>query len=111
MKIEFLIILALFLHFCGDFVFQNDWMAQNKADNQGICALHSLIYGCFFIPFGIITALILAVFHFLVDNASATVCKELWKKEDRHHFFLMIGFDQFLHIALMLWLILKIWEL
>ena len=31
-------------HFVGDFLFQNDWMAERKKQNSLICAFHCLIY-------------------------------------------------------------------
>ena len=38
----------IFGHLFGDYLFQNDWMAQNKwkpgLRNAGICAVHCLVY-------------------------------------------------------------------
>lgn len=37
-------------HLVGDFVFQNDWMAQGKRRSSFVCAVHVAAYMAAFIP-------------------------------------------------------------
>lgn len=63
----------LILHLVGDYLLQNDWMAQNKK-NRGLfglrsCLVHCLLYAIpfFFIANSMQVALIFST-HFLIDR-------------------------------------------
>jgi hypothetical protein len=69
-----LILWQILLHFIGDFVLQNNWMANNKHNNHTkkgyySCLVHCLIYS---LPFLFITSYmaVLGIFisHFLIDK-------------------------------------------
>ena len=51
MSLELALILGLLLHFVGDYLFQNDWMAQNKTKDNFACYVHCLLYT---LPFGLV---------------------------------------------------------
>jgi len=62
-----------FLHMVGDYVTQNNWMANNKTSNslKGYiaCFIHALIYSIPFLIIGSISAVfIIFVTHFLIDK-------------------------------------------
>ena len=111
----FLIVGLLFAHFVADFICQNDYVAINKSKYLPVLALHVVIYavvlaaasatlgsvlgtlavGNFFLFLGINS-----LSHFLVDFFTSRANSYLWKA-NRHWFFCMIGFDQFLHAAIL----------
>lgn len=70
MSIELALALGFILHFVGDYLLQNDWMAQNKTKRWFPCAVHCLLYS---IPFYWIVGqnpFMLIVFgtHYLIDR-------------------------------------------
>lgn len=110
--------LILFAHWVGDFLCQSDWMAINKSKSFKALGLHVLVYtaclaGIFFVldpflifesPWPILAfAGINGSFHFLIDAVTSRINSYLWQNEKRHAFFVMIGFDQLLHTALLLY--------
>lgn len=89
----------VWLHFLADFVFQTDWMALNKSSRHEALALHVLVYSLFLLPFGWRYALLNAAAHFATDWCSSRVTKRLWERGQRHAFFVVVGFDQALHLT------------
>ena len=51
MSLELSLILGLLLHFVGDYLLQNDWMAQNKTKDWFPCFIHCVLYT---LPFGFV---------------------------------------------------------
>lgn len=111
-------ITLLFLHFIGDFLLQSDWMALNKSKRFDALAIHCLVYSACFIPFlGWRFATVTFLVHLLTDALTSQATSKLWffdqmeqigggplwrvrpRLERRHWFFVMIGFDQFLHFT------------
>ena len=92
-------LLLIWVHFTADFVFQNDKMAINKSSDNWVLTQHVTIYGLFLIPFGIKYAIANMVLHWLTDWASSRATTYLWRKEERHRFFVVIGLDQALHLT------------
>lgn len=112
-----LILTVIVLHWIGDFVFQSDWMAQNKSKSNKALSLHVLAYTSVFfvilLPLFSFSNLISylavnAALHFVVDHFTSQITARLWAKGDRHNFFVVIGFDQLLHYMC---LILTLWIL
>lgn len=96
--IQYLIMLVLFNHFVADFVFQSNWMAQNKSKLMIPLLVHIGVYSLFLlIPFGWKYALINGGLHFSIDIWTSRLSSYFWKKQKVHEFFVVIGFDQFLH--------------
>jgi membrane-bound metal-dependent hydrolase YbcI (DUF457 family) len=101
------IIWILFSHLVGDFILQSDNIAQKKSNDSAILMLHCFIYILCFFPFCVIYipkpndvvlfSMITLVSHFITDFTTSRMCKYFYKNEDRHNFFVTIGFDQFLH--------------
>lgn len=93
------LIIILFIHFVADFIAQTNYMAQNKSSSNKALLLHILVYTTIMSLVGIKFALINGAIHFVVDYITSRITKKLWAKQDVHNFFVVIGFDQFLHAA------------
>lgn len=92
------VIAALFAHFLGDFILQTDWMAKNKSKNYRAFTAHLLSYTIpFWIPFGWKFTLVNVALHGAIDWVTSRVTSSLYAKGRIHDFFVVIGFDQFLH--------------
>ena len=109
-NILFLLIL-LSAHWVGDFPMQSDWMAVNKSRNNQALTIHVAIY---MVPITVaLTALAIwhgsrpedlvflalanFVAHFCTDWVTSRITAKLYKANERHWFFVAIGFDQLLH--------------
>lgn len=102
-----LAIYILFLHFIGDFVLQSDWMAQNKSKSWFPLTVHIFVYGAA-LRVGLqsfdsgLYVLVNALAHYLIDTVTSRWTSALWKEGKVHWFFVVIGADQFAHVALLL---------
>lgn len=69
MNLETSLIIGFILHFIGDYLFQNDWMAVEKTKNSGVALAHASIYS---MPFYFIVPslwwLLIFVTHFFIDR-------------------------------------------
>ena len=62
---------AIIGHLVGDYIFQNDWMAQNKKKSSWPCLIHCTVWTgcvCLFAGWGWLPALVLFAFHFAQDR-------------------------------------------
>ena len=99
---SFLVIGVLLAHFGGDFLLQSDQMAIRKSSSLTWLSIHVGVYSAFlFILLGWKFAVVNGVAHWVVDLVTSKINSRLWKAEERHWFFTMIGFDQFLHVAIL----------
>ena len=108
----FLVCLLLLIHTIADFVFQTDKMAKGKSSSNKILLTHTSVYTMFyaglgFLPFFSWTQtlafmLITFVAHTATDYVTSRMTKKLWAKGDVHNFFVVIGFDQLLHMIVLL---------
>lgn len=95
----------LFSHFIADFVCQTDKMAINKSHSMRWLLIHVLVYSS---VLGIMTlgpsawVLLNGLLHLVIDTFSSRLTSFLWKRGERHWFFVVIGLDQFLHTAFLL---------
>lgn len=111
------LVLAFLVHWVADFPCQNDKMALNKSHDLYYLALHCLVYSvvatiglmlvtlnfhfcCWVACFGI-----LFLTHSGVDAVSSKVATYFYKNDHRAQFFNTIGFDQFLHISIIMVLV------
>lgn len=102
------VFLALLLHWFGDFYLQNDKMSINKSSSIKWLSIHSGVYTCVLFLLGWKIALINGAAHWCIDGISSKITKHLWLKKDRHNFFVMIGVDQFLHLAILFYTLEKL---
>jgi len=95
------VITIFWIHFVADFVLQSQWMGVNKSKNSWILGLHCLIYSLPFLYFGIYYAVINGMMHFIVDFITSRCTSKLYAKKKYHWFFVVIGFDQAVHMTLL----------
>jgi len=94
------IVMLVWLHFFADFVLQTDKVAINKSSSSVYLLLHCMIYAApFILIFGLGFSLIAGALHFVVDFGTSRLTTYLWRKEERHWFFVTIGFDQAIHLT------------
>lgn len=119
---SFIFLSIIFIaHFIGDFVLKSNWEERNK--HKDIMALFSHIVGysislvtAFFLMlwFGLVlypaqdltlvllTWLIINIItHFIVDYFTSKLNSRLWARGNMHNIFLAVGFDQLLHILIL----------
>jgi len=89
----------VWLHFLSDFILQTDKMAINKSSSNKWLGIHVLVYSIPLLVFGWQFALINCLAHAITDFFSSRATSYLWKKNERHWFFVVIGLDQAIHIT------------
>ncbi len=120
MNLILFFITVFFIHWISDFVLQSDYVAKNKSENNTILIIHSLWYAMPIVivyvlyltlynisqsPFNfLLVFLALSLSHALIDYNTSRWSKKAWNEQNRHKFFVIIGFDQFLHAAILLYL-------
>src|SRR5580693_1060667 len=96
--------LVMLNHWIADFIFQTRKQATNKSTSNYWLAKHVCVYTlAMMLPFGWRYALINGAAHFCTDWVTSRGTSYFWKKGDTHSFFAVIGFDQFLHMSVLLW--------
>ena len=110
----------LFWHWVADFVFQTNYMAQNKSKswkvllqhvatyscvlNVGLCLVYRGEHGLWFNS--VVTANFFClnfICHFVTDAVTSRITRRLWEAKQVHRFFVVIGLDQFIHFATLLY--------
>jgi len=111
MDITNLLIMFFSLHFVGDFVFQTRQMAENKSKSIYWLTSHVLWYCVAFMPIAFLIGLetqyiefqfVLFTTHWLTDFFTSKLTSYFWKKRKVKAFFMVIGFDQLIHIITLL---------
>ena len=93
------IFVIIWMHWLGDFVFQSDEMAKNKSKDNGWLTIHVMVYSLAWVAFGWKFALFNACAHWVTDWCTSRVSSKLWEKKKVHYFFVVIGFDQAIHLS------------
>lgn len=93
------ILILVWLHFFADFILQTDKMAINKSSNVKWLSIHILVYSLPLFYFGWKFALLNGAMHWITDFCTSRATTYLWKKEERHWFFVVIGLDQAIHMS------------
>lgn len=126
MKIE-IIISILLIHWILDFVCQTEWQAANKSSRWDALLSHTWWYSvgwffaislyvliyvsyCVFSHIPIVRTpwimglfpLITFITHTIIDYITSRETKKLWENKKTHDFFVVIGFDQLLHVTQLL---------
>lgn len=110
MNKEYEILIILFIHWVADFILQTDKMALNKSKSNRWLLTHTLVYSLVWFAVGIcifdfynvlIFTLITFITHTLTDYVTSRITRRLYNVS-KHYFFVVIGFDQFLHYTQLL---------
>lgn len=111
--------LIIFTHWIADFVCQTDDMAKNKSKSNYWLSTHIIAYMCVLWAFCCLLGiqriandvglppdfrylkftLVNGAVHFAIDYVTSRMSSKLWAKGEVHNFFVVIGFDQALHMA------------
>lgn len=97
---------VIFIHWVADFICQSDWMAKNKSSSNEALALHVLTYTfvlTVLTGFSGKYAIINGLAHFCIDYVTSRVSSKQWKLGNVHNFFVVIGFDQMLHVMMLIY--------
>ena len=114
----FILLFYLLLHWYADFVVQTDKQAKDKSSNNWQLLAHTSSYSliitiCTYIlywanSFGaqywyipLIFGIIQFVTHTIIDYITSRINKKLWEDCYVHEFFVMVGFDQFIHYGIL----------
>lgn len=99
------LIWILFAHWVADFVCQSDYMAKGKSSSNLILGQHILVYTAVIalMTLNPLFALVNGAIHFVVDYFTSRASSKLYKAGQIHWFFVVIGFDQFIHTATLLY--------
>ena len=111
------ILVLLFAHFFADFVVQPEKLADNKWYSNKALGIHVLLYtaSLFLISWLflvtvpdlflwsalLIWSIVNGMFHFIVDYATSRDMKMYRDEKDYRMFFIMLGFDQMVHYAVL----------
>lgn len=110
------LIWIMFIHWFADFVFQTNYMAQNKSSKIEALVLHIAVYMIvlfigtlmflsdpYYLSLQKITNFVIVngIFHFVIDFFTSKATSKLWKEGKIHEFFVVIGFDQLLHFIIL----------
>jgi hypothetical protein len=93
------VIILIWFHFFADFVMQTDEIAKRKAREPVICVWHAFLYMIPLLCYGAEYALFNGVAHYIVDSITSKLTSWLYAKDQRHWFFVTIGFDQAIHMT------------
>lgn len=112
------IVIVLWCHWVADFVWQPHWMGMRKSKEWWVltqhaarisagmmlCAASILGFKHGFalwdhLPNIVLFGVVNGAAHFAIDAVTSRITSKLWSKQKVHDFFVVIGFDQFLHGA------------
>ena len=95
-------IALIWVHFVADFILQTDYIAINKSKSNWVLSLHVALYMIPMCIFGVTFAIVNAILHFVTDWATSRCTSYLWRHNQRHWFFTVIGLDQAIHMTCLL---------
>ena len=98
---------ALFIlvwqHFFADFVCQTSWMALGKSKSNKPLFIHIAVYTSTFFFWGAQFAIINGFTHLVIDYFTSRFTSKMWATGNHRMFWIGIGFDQALHVTILLW--------
>ena len=110
-------VLLLLVHWLADFALQTPEQANNKYSSLMALGAHVLTYGaamgvaivCLFASsytwqILAIAVTVLTASHFFIDAVTSRITHYLYQEKRYHDFFVVIGFDQFLHVLTVIFL-------
>lgn len=98
-----MIYLVIWTHFIADFILQSDKMAQGKSSSNKWLTMHILVYTLPLCLFGWKYALINGAAHWCVDYCTSRASSYMYKNNRIHDFFVVVGFDQAVHLSTLIY--------
>lgn len=95
------IIILFYIHFIADFFLQSTYMATNKSKSIKTLSLHCFAYSLPFLWFGWKFAILAGILHFPIDFITSKITSKLYEKKEYYWFFVVIGFDQAVHMTIL----------
>ncbi len=99
------IIILFWAHFIGDFLFQTTYMSFNKSKDIKALLWHCLVYSIPLLIFGWKFAFLGGFLHFPIDYVTSKATAYLWEKKKVKWFFTVIGFDQAIHMSILVFIL------
>jgi len=118
------VLILIWVHFVADFVCQTDKMGVNKSSSllwlfAHIFSYTFAVFSCvlFFVLYNskihdinfnydiglvLFFSLFNGLTHLIIDFVSSKLTKYLYQNNKRHDFFVVIGFDQALHLSILM---------
>lgn len=103
------LIYVMFCHYIADFILQPRWIAEQKSKDLWVLGTHIGIYftamflACTLIAsswkMAFLYATVNSMLHFVTDLWSSRMTSRAYERKDMVMFWNIIGLDQFLHIA------------
>lgn len=97
----------LLVHWFADFVLQTSWQATNKSKRLDALSAHVLVYTATLALYSsflfstcanwFVFWFLNGILHFCTDYVTSRISSKLYAEQDYHNFFVVIGFDQFIH--------------
>ena len=106
----------LLAHWFCDFVIQTNAMAGNKYNSWSSMMEHVLTYSlCLYIWLLLLVGPVVAIYlmfingttHLVIDTYTSRMNHALWEEKRFHGFFVSVGFDQLLHVSILLYTFYK----
>jgi hypothetical protein len=104
----------LLTHWIADFYYQRREDAENKSHSNRALTNHVGTYGSIlifgatvfyngttYLPLYLVLILVNIVAHWGIDWITSRMSKRMFEQKRMHDFWVVIGFDQFLHVALL----------
>jgi hypothetical protein len=91
----------IWMHFIGDFVFQTDNMAINKSKSIKWLTAHAIAYCLPFMLISVRFALINCTIHWIIDFITSRITAYFNSNGYRSFYYKTIGFDQALHLTIL----------
>lgn len=102
------IVILIWIHFIADFILQTDDIAKAKSTSNKALLIHVVIYSVLLLWFGWLFAIVNLVGHAITDYFTSRTASYFYQNDQRHWFFVTIGFDQAIHLTM---LVLTYWWL
>lgn len=97
------IILVVWIHWVADFVLQTDAMAKGKSKSNKWLSYHIAAYTFILLcAFGWKFAIVNGALHWVTDYFTSRKTSKLWASGKVHDFFVVIGFDQAIHMTILI---------